>query len=392
VIARGRTTASSSTDSTPGQPRLIDRLRREIEAHGPITFARFMEVALYDPQDGYYVRRLDRPTRSGDYLTAPETHPLFGRTLARQVAECWERLGRPDPFVVREYGAGSGALAASLVDGLLGGAPEVIGSLRYQPVESAAPAVEAIRGRVTVAGLSANRLETAGGPMDGLVIANEFLDALPVHRIVVQDGRLLERFVGWEDDRFNDVDAPPSTPRLGERLASDGVRLAEGQEAEVCLAVDDWIAEVASDLRHGYLIAIDYGHPAGELYSTRRMEGTLLAYRGHRVVDDPYAAVGNQDLTAHVDLTHLEKVARDAGFSPVGRTTQAEFLAGLGMGELLDELGRDPGTTPEDYLAARAAVGRFLDPRATGGFAVAVFARGVATDAPLRGLTFRLDA
>jgi SAM-dependent MidA family methyltransferase len=351
-----------------------------------------MEVALYDPQDGYYVRRLDRPTRSGDYLTAPETHPLFGRTLARQVAECWERLGRPDRFVVREYGAGTGALAASVVEGLLGEAPEIISSLRYQPVESAAPAVEAIRGRVTVAGLPANRLGPADGPMDGLVMANEFLDALPTHRVVVQDGRLVERFVGWEDGRFKDVDRPPSTPRLAERLGADGVRLEEGQEAEICLAVDEWIGEVASDLRRGYVIAIDYGHPAGELYSTRRMHGTLLAYREHQVADDPYEAIGEQDLTAHVDLTHLEEAGAAAGLEFIGRTTQAEFLAGLGLGELLDELGRAPGTTAEDYVAARAAVGRFLDPRATGGYAVAVFARGVATDPPLRGLSFHLDA
>jgi SAM-dependent MidA family methyltransferase len=374
-----------------GRRALVERIRAEIEASGPITFARFMELALYDPVEGYYVRRGDRATRSGDFLTAPETHPLFGRAIARQLDEQWQRLGRPDSFILREYGAGTGALAEGVLEGLRNEGSGLAASLRYQPVESTAKATAAIAGRLVQAGLPADRLEPAEGSIVGVVLANEFLDALPVHRVILHGGRLVELFVGWQDGRFVDRPGPPSTARLAERLAADSVELAEGQQVEVCLALDGWFAAVSADLARGYLMVIDYGHQAAELYGPRRQRGTLLGYRGHQFSDDPYAAVGDQDLTAHVDLTHLEEAASRSGLQHLGRTSQAEFLTGLGLGELLDELGRSPDTDPQAYADARAAVLRFLDPRALGGFAVEIFGRDVPEEPPLRGLSFRLE-
>lgn len=356
-----------------------------------MTFARFMELALYDPEEGYYVRRGDRATRSGDFLTAPETHALFGRTVARQVAECWERLERPDCFVLREYGAGTGALAQAIVEGLEAEAAGLAGSLVYQPVESTAKATAAITERVVQTGLPADRVQLAEGSMVGVALANEFFDALPVHRVGLQGGRLVELYVGWEGGRFVDVPGEPSHSKLGRHLHREAVSLAEGQRAEIRPAIDGWVRDVARDLRRGYVLIIDYGHPALDLYGRGRMPGTLLGYRGHQVSDDPYADVGDQDLTAHVDLTHLEDAASRAGLQHLGRTSQAEFLTSLGLGELLDGLGRDPGTDPQAYADARAAVLRFLDPRAMGGFTVEIFGRDVAEEPPLRGLSFRLD-
>jgi SAM-dependent MidA family methyltransferase len=390
------TTANASTKRGvggphSGRPALVERIRAEIDASGPITFARFMELALYDPAEGYYIRRGDRPTRSGDFLTAPETHPLFGRTLARQLDEQWERLAQPDPFVLREYGAGTGALAEAIIDGLRTQGSGLADSLLYQPVESTAKATAAIAKRVVEAGLPADRIGPAEGSMVGVVLANEFLDALPVHRVSLREGRLVELYVGWQDGRFVDVPGRPSHWRLGRRLHAEATSLVEGQQAEIRPAIDAWMRDVSRDLRRGYLLVIDYGHPAPELYGRRRMHGTLLAYRGQTASGDPYAAVGEQDLTAHVDLTHLEQAAPRVGLQPLGRTSQAEFLAGLGLGELLDELGRRPDTEPQAYADARAAVLRFLDPRATGGFAVEIFGRDVPQEPPLRGLTFRLE-
>jgi SAM-dependent MidA family methyltransferase len=374
-----------------GRPALVERLRAEIDASGPITFARFMELALYDPAEGYYVRRHDRATRSGDFLTAPETHPFFGRALAWQLDEQWERLGRPDPFVLREYGAGTGALAEAILEGLRTERSGLAGSLLYQPVESAAKATAAIGGRVVQAGLPPDRIGPAEGAMVGVVLANEFLDALTVHRVSLRQGRLVELFVGWQDGRFIDVPGQPSHWRLGRRLHTEAVSLVEGQQAEIRPAIDDWMRGVARDLQRGYVLVLDYGHPASELYDRRRMHGTLLAYQGHTASDDPYGAVGEQDLTAHVDLTHLEEAASRFGLQHLGRTSQAEFLTSLGLGQLLDELGRRPDTDPQAYADARAAVVRFLDPRAMGGFAVEIFGRDVPQEPPLRGLTFRLE-
>ncbi|MEO7230736.1 MAG: SAM-dependent methyltransferase, partial [Candidatus Limnocylindrales bacterium] len=232
-----------------------------------------------------------------------------------------------------------------------------------------------------------------GRPVVGLVLANEVLDALPIHQVRgAAAGNLIERFVELgADHSFRFTDGPPSTPGLADRLARAEVKLAPGQVAEVCLALDGWVAEAAAGLSRGLLLAIDYGHPAAALYAATR--GSLLrAYVHHRVHDDPFANIGRQDLTAHVDLTAVESAAARAGLAHLGTTTQAEFLAGLGVGDLLVELQTAPGAELGAYLEARSAIFRLLDPAATGRFAVLCFGRGIPVDAPLRGLSFRLPA
>ena len=161
--------------------------------------------------------------------------------------------------------------------------------------------------------------------------------------------------------------------------------LAEGQLAEVRPAATDWLRDVAGRLQRGVVLIIDYGSSATELYGPRHMAGTLVTYRDHVAGADPYAAIGRQDMTTHVDLTTLEVAARDAGLDLLGSTTQARFLVGLGLGEMLSDLGRDPATGPEAYLAARASVVRLLDPRHLGGFRVVAFGRRMPTDPPLPG-------
>ena len=219
-------------------------------------------------------------------------------------------------------------------------------------------------------------------PFEGVVIANELLDAFPVHRVVVRDGRLREIHVRWAGDGFADLEADPSTPALATRLADEGIALAEGQQAEISLGIEAWLAEVARDLVRGAVLIVDYGYPAADLYSARRAAGTLLGYAGHRVVDDPYANVGTQDLTAHVDFTAVEDSARALGFDVLGRTSQAEFLVGVGAQDVVERVRSDPGTRLEDWLALRSALGRLLDPRATGGFGVLVLGRGIHPEPP----------
>jgi SAM-dependent MidA family methyltransferase len=330
-----------------------------------------MERALYEPGLGYYTRGVGRPGRAGDFLTAPETHPIFGWAIARQLEELWHILGRPDPFVVREHGAGGGALRDAILGGLARDGSPLHAALGYETVEVGD--------------------DTTRAPIVGAVLANELLDALPVHRVVGRDGALRELYVDWADGAFVEREGDPSTPHLGQRLRDEGVVLADGQRGEISLAIDDWTTRVAQELERGMLLLIDYGYAATELYSPRRADGTLLAYVRHRAHDDPFRNVGRQDLTAHVDLTAVERAATTARLTRVGVTTQAEFLVGLGIGEMLSEIQADPSTSIETYLMLRSSVVRLLDPAATGKFAVMGFGRELPPDAQFRGFGFRLS-
>ena len=371
---------------------LVVRIRDEIARRGPMTFARFMHLALYDPEGGYYRVETTGPGRDGDFLTAPEAHPIFGAALSRAVADTWDRLGRPEPFVLRECGAGTGTLAVALLDGLAAERPDLLGIIRYEPIDVAPQRIAALAARLAAAG-HADRLgpSEAGRPVEGFVLANEVLDALPTHRLVQRGGVLREVLVGAWLDAFVDVEADPSTPALGARLADEGVTLVDDQRAEVCLAIEPWLAAAAAVVRRGVLLLIDYGYPAAELYDAiRRRDGTLRAYLRHRVHDDPYLHVGRQDLTAHVDVTAVERAASAAGLTHLGTTTQAEFLVGLGTEDLLHAIQADPATTMEDYLTVRSALVRLLDPAAMGRFRVMAFGRGWPDGTALAGLGYRL--
>jgi SAM-dependent MidA family methyltransferase len=381
-------------------PRLAARIADEIRATGPMTFARFMEHALYDPEWGYYSRSAEPgdpttgPGRRGDFLTAPESHPIFGWAMARHLESVWRALDRPARFVVREQGAGEGALAAGILDGLRRADSELLERLRYQAVDASPPRLAALRGRLDRLGL-ADHLDAPddvadGVPTTGAILANELLDALPVHRVEGgPDGTLLERFVALDPTalattpRFTTLLGPPSTPDLAARLAAEGIALRAQQPVEICLSLESWITDATASLDRGELLLIDYGYPAAELYEPER-GSTLRAYHRHRVHADPLVAIGRQDLTAHVDLTAVERAAGAAGLLPIGRTSQARFLAALETGELLVGLQTDPSTTLESYLEARSSLARMVDPRATGAFAVLAFGRGLAPEA-IRG-------
>jgi SAM-dependent MidA family methyltransferase len=375
-------------DAVESHPILVERIAAEIERLGPMTFARFMELALYEPGLGYYRSPTARPGRGGDFLTAPEANPIFGRAIARHVVDVWRALGRPTTLAIREHGSGSGLLAAALLDGLALEEPDLYRGVRYRPVEVEDRRLVELRNRLAAAG-HADVLESDDArPIVGLVIANEVLDALPTHR-VVGGSDLSEVFVDWRDGALVDHVAAPSSAALGERLATEGVTLQPGQGAEICLALNDWVERMAAGLERGVGLLIDYGYPASELYDpVRRPRGTLAAYLGQRAHTDPYRAVGRQDLTAHVDTTAVELAATRAGLRHLATTTQSAFLAGLGVGELLVELQSGPDATLQRYLEARSALVRMIDPAAMGRFRVLAFGRGIEVDAatPLRGL------
>jgi SAM-dependent MidA family methyltransferase len=373
-----------------------------------MTFARFMELALYDPDAGYYTstgtERSLGPGRRGDFLTAPESHPIFGWAVARHLESVWDAVDRPARFVIREHGAGSGALAVGILDGLRRSGSPLLQAVRYQAIDVAPSRLTALTDRLAGADLERHLEPADDRPAPGAILANELLDALPVHRVEGGgDGELRERFVthahaevpgttvsspsagrSTVGPAFATQLGPPSTPGLAARLVAEGIHLEPGQPAEICLAIDGWIARAAAPVERGTVLLIDYGYPAAELYRSDR-GSTLRAYHRHRVHADPLVAVGRQDLTAHVDLTAVERAAVAAGLEPLGRARQAEFLAALGIGELLVALQSDPATTFESYLQARSALVRMLDPRATGAFSVLAFGRGLPPATSLAG-------
>jgi SAM-dependent MidA family methyltransferase len=372
--------------SDEGNAELAASIREEIAAQGPITFAHFLERALTDPVHGYYATSGDRPTRSGDFLTAPELHAIFGATLARQVDEMWQRLDRPNDFVMREFGAGTGSLFLAVVDGLVAIESPLADTLRYEPVDFARQRAQIVE-RITSAGRARQLVPVAerGGLRHGVVVANEFLDALPVHRVIKLNGALREIHVDWRDGRFSEVAGPFTDERLGTWFSGRDIELAESQRAEVNLAMLDWMRDVSASLDRGYLIVIDYGATAADLYGPSRPTGTIRAFSGQQVSADVLSGVGNRDITSHVDFDALEGEARARGLEVCGRRRSNEFLIACGLD---DSYQRARAQADQDWDASmilRSAIQRLLDPNALGGYLVGVMAKDAPTEPPLLG-------
>ena len=369
---------------------LVAAIRAEIEGHGPITFARFMGRALYEPEHGYYRRPDAGPGRSGDFLTAPEAHPIFGAAIGRLLEQAWDAMGRPSPFTVTEPGAGTGALAAGLLGGLRELRSPLMDAIRYRPVEVEDARLAAFRERLGDDGLEA--CVEAGHPPatpveTGAVVANEVLDALPVHRVVGRAGGIRELLVEVAGDGgLVAVEAEPTTPDLAARLAAEGVTLGDGQVTEVCLAVEDWLRDATRHLEAGIVVLVDYAAEPAALHGAGHPNGTLRAFARHAVGADPFRHVGRQDLTATVDLAAVRAAASRAGLAPLGETTQAELLAAVGTSGLVDAWLRRPGAGLQDALLLRSALARLMDTRGMGGFRVLAFGRDLPPGLALPGL------
>ncbi len=361
---------------TPLAELLADRIRR----YGPITFADFMRECLYHPVHGYY--SMTESTRFADYYTSVDVHPIFGRLLARQFSEMWECLDRPPEFTLVEAGAGVGRLAAHILDFSESKFPPFYGALRYVAVERSAA-------RREQASVRAKRHADAGHfeasieippriPM-GCLFSNELADALAVHRVVMKDGALREIFVGISDGRFVDNVAGLSTCAITEYFAAQGVSLQEGQQAEAGLEACDWITEVGRRIERGYVLTIDYGHRAAELFDDHHMRGTLLAYRDHRATENYYDSPGEQDLTAHVNFSALETWGKRAGLETAGLVSQTAFLLALGRGnEFADLYGE--GQTEVERARARLQLKTLIYPEGMGErFQVLIQQKGTAT-------------
>ena len=365
------------------EKHLSARIVEEIAAAGPMPFTRFMELALTDPADGYYTGPTVRAGKTGDFITAPELHPLLGSAIARTASEAWQRIGTPTSFTWIEFGAGAGALLCAAVEQWHRDHAPILSALNVMIVEANPYRREELQTRL--------RALPGGGPQvlplqpaqAGIVIANEFLDALPFHILVgrpTSKRGFMERCVSVAPNTADLcwVECEPkhsTVDRLREHLA--GHPLVEGQLAEVSLATTAWVAALPSLLSSGLVLVLDYGRVGSELRDpATRMAGTALAYQGHRASTNLLAEPGERDLTAHVDLTALRGAAAAAGLTHIAATTQAGYLASAGLDDEVARLRTGPEATLESALAVRGALAHLMDPRRMGGFAIEAFALG----------------
>lgn len=332
---------AASQPQPAGQRRIVSELRapnplaalliRRIREQGPIPFADYMRECLYHPLHGYYSHaELKRFT---DYYTSVDVHPIFGCLLARQLEEMWRVLGQPKEFVIAEAGAGCGRLARNILEFAARKFPDFYAAVKYVAVERGV-ARRAMHESMVAGHVAAGRCESSSEmPSEipvGCILSNELIDALPVHRVIRGNGALQEIFVGANGESLCEQHGPLSTRAISEYFTAQGVKLIEGQQAEAGLEALDWILDAGRRLGRGFILTIDYGHEARELYSERHSRGTLLAYREHRVSEDLFGAPGEQDLTAHANFTALDEWGRRAGLARTGLVSQAHFLTALG--------------------------------------------------------------
>ncbi|HEY9405374.1 MAG TPA: SAM-dependent methyltransferase [Pyrinomonadaceae bacterium] len=330
--------------SSPDQPTLAERLRAKIGREGAISFRDWMAAALYDEREGYY-RRAGRPRwgrHGGDYRTSPERSPLFAATCARYFASLHDELGAPPHWTILEAGAGAGDFARVALETLERDHPRVFQATRYHIDETSEDA--RLRARENLSAF-ADRVEFCQNDGRGLsfeagvIFSNELLDAFPVHRVRMRGGRLRELCVALDEaGGFCWSEREPTTTQLEAHFAQMGIALAEGQIAEVNLAAGEWIERAAKSLRRGYVVTVDYGAEAEELYGlSQRRDGTLRGFREHQFVSDVLAHPGEHDLTTTIDWTQIKRAGEAAGLETISLERQDEFLLRAG---LLDQLER----------------------------------------------------
>jgi len=309
-----------------------------------------MELALYHSQFGYYMRQPDgadheRIGWSGDFYTSSDVHPILGRAIAAQAKQMDELLGHPTPFTIVDVGGGKGLLARDCLAAIHAEQDDFASRVRYVLIERS-PAMQALQrqnlapwmnqpGRVTwVEGLDALGPQS----MTGLFFSNELVDAFPVHRIQMAAGQAQELFVDYQNGRFEECLKPLSTPALDQFLQRLNPTWPEGYRTEVNLLAMDWMEEVARRMDRGFVLTIDYGHTAQDLYGPERKDGTFLCYFQQQTNDDPFTRVGEQDMTTHVDFSSLASVGEMHGLQVTGFTNQMSFLMGLGVEDMIEKL------------------------------------------------------
>jgi SAM-dependent MidA family methyltransferase len=370
-------------------PDLVELIRSKIAREGPVTFAWFMDQALYHPEHGYYASGQVKLGRRGDYFTNVSVGPMFGRLLAFQLAEMWEELGRPGNFTIIEQGAHDGQLAGDLLRTASHFFPDFFESSRYLIIEPS-PALR----KAQQTGLSefnrrvdwSDSLE-AIEPFIGVHFSNELLDAMPV-RLVRRTHKTtgtpwLEKLVDWSGNQFEFVATPIGDSELNAQL-KPFADVTDEIELEIHLAALDWVTAISRKLERGFVLTIDYGFATSDLVSLQHRTGTLRYRVQHRLIDSPFDFIGHCDITAHVHWTAIARRAVENGLTIVGFTDQHHFLTGI--------LAKYPQALQANDPNGRRQLQTLLHPEMMGrSFQVLLFTRGTAADPKLGGFQFARD-
>ncbi len=375
-------------------------IRDLIQKNGRITFARFMQVCLYSPSGGFYSARGNRI--STHFGTSSTSHPVFGALIARQLEQMWHLLGDPPVFHLIEVGSGDGILAQSIVDACRRMDPKFAQALYYVAVDYEpgwlqSPDLTFDWANKTGDGIPSGRQDTIPGiqrvktaglrafrNVVGCILCNELIDNFPVHRFAIQGGGVKEVFVTSAGGNLTEVLDEPSSPRIKQRLTGLGLSLTEGYRGEVNLAMEDWTGQISRALDRGFVLTIDYGQLATDLYSSQNAQGTLICFNRHVVSSDSYQHIGLQDITCQVDFTSLMRMGERHGLATVGYALQSQFLTNLGFFSFLDALQMQ-GLSAARTELSRMAMMTLVDSNDYGDFKVLVQAKGNGLGGELLG-------
>ncbi len=358
-----------------------------IEEKGAIPFSQFMEWCLYHPEYGYYQSEGLRIGKEGDYYTSPCVHPLFGGMVAKQLSQMAEILGEGN-FDVVEMGGGRGFLCQDILNWAKKKTPDFFNRLRYYLLETSPSLLKEQKERLRpyeeegkIDWMDPIIFEKEKDRIRGCILSNELVDAFPVHQVVFDHGKLKEVYVTRHNGQLKEVMDEPSDPALLSYFESMGIRLQEGQRAEVNLRALDWMEKVGRFLEKGFVLTVDYGYLAEELYAPYRRSGTLLCYYRHQTSQNPYEHLGEQDITSHVNFTDLIKKGEEVGLRFAGLVPQYRFLTALGILQEMDSLGQD--LSELDGLKMRLSLMHLIEPEAGMGEMFKVLIQRKGIDGPL---------
>ena len=377
--------------------KLQEILLAQIKSSSPqqITFAQYMALVLYHQQYGYYMAKVSIGSQ-GDFFTAASLGPDFGQLLAVQLMQMWHNLGCPNPFYVVEMGAGNGELAQDILNYFQGTEHQsFLKALKYIIIERSPSLIKQQQERLKSwheFDLTwKNWSDLATESIEGCFFSNELVDAFPVHLVQKEGQKLKEVYLGLQDQELTEIIDHISTEKLTQYFERVGVDLSqqqypEGYRTEVNLQALDWLETMATKLKRGYLLTIDYGYSAEKYYRPSRNQGTLQCYYQHRRHNNPYANLGYQDITAHVNFTALELYGELYNLHKIGFTQQGLFLMALGLGDRLNELSSGKFSISEIFKR-RDALHQLIDPTGLGGYGVLIQGKNLTESESVQGFT-----